>query len=96
MKDRDQGVRTAVVNALRGRISTIDQLTMGALVESPHEDVRKFLAESLVSADADAFDEHGFDLLIDENPNVRASTIRSFGVRRQTGWLKVISTTLLQ
>ena len=36
LKDRDQGVRTAVVNALRVRISAIDQLTMGALVESPH------------------------------------------------------------
>ena len=95
LKDRDQGVRTAVVNALRGRISAIDQSTMGALVESPHEDVRKFLAESLVSANADAFDEYGFDLLIDENPIVRASTIRSFGVRRQTGWLKIMERSLL-
>ena len=27
-----------------------------------------------------AFEEYGFDLLIDEDPNVRAATIRSFGI----------------
>ena len=53
---------------------------MGALVESSHQDVRKFLAESLANAESPAFQEHGFDLLIDEDPNVRAATIRSFGV----------------
>ena len=46
---------------------------MGALVESSHQDVRKFLAESLANAESLAFDEYGFDLLIDEDPNVRAA-----------------------
>tara|TARA_B100000085_G_scaffold56380_1_gene49388 strand:- start:432 stop:950 length:519 start_codon:yes stop_codon:yes gene_type:complete len=95
LQDKDEGVRTAVINTLRGRIKPIDQSTMGALVESSHQDVRKFLAESLANAESPAFQEHGFDLLIDEDPNVRAATIRSFGVRRQPGWLRIMERSLL-
>ena len=95
LKDRDEGVRTAVLNTLRGRIKPIDKTTMGALVESSHQDVRKFLAESLANAESLAFDEYGFDLLIDEDPNVRAATIRSFGERREPGWLRIMERSLL-
>ena len=95
LQDKDEGVRTAVINTLRGRIKPIDQSTMGALVESSHQDVRKFLAESLANAESPAFQEHGFDLLIDEDPNVRAATIRSFGIRRQPGWLRIMERSLL-
>ena len=95
LKDRDQGVRTAVLNTLRGRIKPIDKTTMGALVESSHQDVRKFLAESLANAESLAFDEYGFDLLIDEDPNVRAATIRSIGARRGPGWLRIMERSLL-
>ena len=68
---------------------------MGALVESSHQDVRKFLAESLANAESLAFDEYGFDLLIDEDPNVRAATIRSFGALREPGWLRIMERSLL-
>ena len=95
LMDRDEGVRKAVVNTLRGRIKPIDQSTMGTLVESSHQDVRKFLAESLANAESLAFEEYGFDLLIDEDPNVRAATIRSFGLRREPGWLKIMERSLL-
>lgn len=95
LKDRDEGVRNAVVNTLRGRISPIDHITMGALVGSSHQDVRKFLAESLINAQSKAVDEYGFDLLIDEDPNVRAATIRSLGARRESGWLKIMERSLL-
>jgi HEAT repeat protein len=95
LMDRDEGVRTAVVNTLRSRIKPIDKITMGALVESSHQDVRKFLAESLANAESPAFDEYGFDLLIDEDPNVRAATIRSFGERREPGWLRIMERSLL-
>ena len=33
LQDKDEGVRTAVINTLRGRIKPIDQSTMGALVK---------------------------------------------------------------
>ena len=95
LKDRDQGVRTAVVNTLRGRVKGLDQATLGSLVESPHDDIRKFLAESLINAEQDAVDEYAFDLLIDEDPNVRASTIRALATRRETGWLKIMERSLL-
>jgi HEAT repeat protein len=95
LKDRDQGVRTAVVNTLRGRVKGLDQATLGSLVESPHDDIRKFLAESLINAEQDAVDEFAFDLLIDEDPNVRASTIRALATRREPGWLKIMERSLL-
>ena len=95
LKDRDQGVRTAVVNTLRGRVKGLDQGTLGSLVESPHDDIRKFLAESLINAEQDAVDEFAFDLLIDEDPNVRASTIRALATRREPGWLKIMERSLL-
>ena len=84
-----------MLNTLRGRIKPIDKTTMGALVESSHQDVRKFLAESLANAESLAFDEYGFDLLIDEDPNVRAATIRSIGARRGPGWLRIMERSLL-
>jgi hypothetical protein len=95
LKDRDQGVRTAVVNTLRGRVKGLDQATLGSLVESPHDDIRKFLAESLINAEQDAVDEFAFDLLIDEDPSVRASTIRALATRREPGWLKIMERSLL-
>ena len=95
LKDRDQGVRTAVVNTLRGRISPVNKKTMGSLVSSPYEDVRKFLAESMARAESDAVEEYGFELLIDEDANVRAATIRSFGELRTPGWLKIMERSLL-
>ncbi len=95
LRDRDQGVRTAVVNTLRGRIKGLDQSTLGSLVESPNKDVRKFLAESLINAEQEAVEAYGFDLLIDEDTQVRASTIRSLGARRSPGWLKIMERSLL-
>ena len=94
LKDRDQGVRNAVVNTLRGRISPINKKTMGSLVSSPYEDVRKFLAESMARAESDAVYEHGLKLT-DEDANVRAATIRSFGELRTPGWLKIMERSLM-
>ncbi len=95
LRDRDEGVRKAVVNTLRGRIKGLDRATLGSLVESPNEDVRKFLAESLIDAEQEAVEAYGFDLLIDEESHVRASTIRSLGARRSPGWLKIMERSLL-
>jgi HEAT repeat protein len=95
LMDRDQGVRTAVINTLRGRVGTMGKISMGKLVGSSYADVRKFLAESLAGAENEAVLEYSFDLLIDEDLNVRASTIRSLGVRRETGWLKIMERSLL-
>ena len=95
LKDRDQGVRKAVINSLRGRTGQISQSSMKSMVGSSYTDVRVFCAESLTEAEQDAVDEFGFDLLIDENVSVRASTIRSLGNRRQSGWLKIMERSLL-
>ena len=36
-----------------------------------------------------------FDLLIDEDPYVRASTLRALATRRAPGWLKIMERSLL-
>ena len=95
MSDRDRGVREAVVNSLRGRLGQIDLRTLQALVESPNSDVRSFAGTLLSNADDEAFDEFGFELLIDDDLGVRIATIRSMGMRKQPGWLKIMERSLL-
>ena len=65
------------------------------LVESKYSDVRIFAGQSFLSADEEAINQYGFDLLIDENSIVRATTIRAMGARRLPGWLKIMSRSLL-
>ena len=95
MSDRDRGVREAVVNSLRGRLGQIDLRTMQTLVESPNSDVRSFAGTLLSNADDEAFDEFGFELLIDDDLGVRIATIKSMGIRKQPGWLKIMERSLL-
>jgi HEAT repeat protein len=95
LNDRDQGVRAAVINTLRGRVGPMKMSSMENLVGSSYPDVRKFLAESLLSAESEAVAEYSFDLLIDEDLNVRTSTIRSLGGRREPGWIKIMERSLL-
>ena len=95
MKDRDKGVREKILLSLRGRVSELAVGEVGALVESKYSDVRIFAGQSLLSAEKEALDEYGFDLLIDENSIVRATTIRAIGARRFPGWVTIMSRSLL-
>lgn len=95
LKDRDKGVREKILLSLRGRVSELAVGEVGALVESKYSDVRIFAGQSLLSAEKKALDEYGFDLLIDENSIVRATTIRAIGARRFPGWVTIMSRSLL-
>ena len=95
MEDRDKTVRSAIISSLGARASSFDAKTMQALVASDFVDVRSFAAQSLGAAPADALEEVGFDLLIDEDLNVRATTIRAYAGRRAPGWLKIMERSLL-
>ncbi len=95
MEDRDKTVRSAVIANLTARSRNFDLKTMQALVASDFVDIRSFAAQALITARPDAVEEIGFDLLIDENVNVRAATIRAYAARRSPGWLKIMSRSLL-
>ena len=95
LEDRDKTVRGAVIANLNARARNLDVKTMQALVASDFIDVRSFAAQALITARPDAVEEVGFDLLIDENVNVRAATIRAYAGRRAPGWLKIMSRSLL-
>ena len=95
MEDRDKTVREAVLISLRGRSTNLTAENMQALVESKYADVRIFAGQSLLTANPELIEEFGFDLLIDEDTIVRSTTIRAMASRRTTGWLKVMSRSLL-
>ena len=94
-KDRDKGVREAVLNMLRGRPINLNSDDMASLVESKYEDVRIFAGQSLLTVDQSVLGQFSFDLLIDENSIVRSTTIRAMGSRKVTGWVKVMTRSLL-
>ena len=95
MSDRDKGVRDAILMSLRGRVKSLKTEELGELVGSPYADVRIFAGQTLLTADQEAFDQYGFDLLIDEDTVVRSTTLRAMGVRRVTGWVRIMSRSLL-
>ena len=95
MKDKDKGVREAVLNNLRGRVGVLSLEQMRALVTSSYSNVRIFAGQCLMTASAESVHEFGFELLIDENEVVRSTTIRAMGVRKSPGWLKVMAQSLL-
>ena len=81
--------------SLRGRVKSLKTEELGELVGSPYADVRIFAGQTLLTADQEAFDQYGFDLLIDEDTVVRSTTLRAMGVRRVTGWVRIMSRSLL-
>ncbi len=95
IKDRDKGVREAVLNMLRGRPIDLNSDDMASLVESKYEDVRIFAGQSLLTVNESVMGEFSFDLLIDESSIVRSTTIRAMGTRKVTGWVKVMTRSLL-
>ena len=94
-KDRDKGVREAVLTMLRGRPITLNSDEMASLVNSKYADVRIFAAQLLLSVNKSVLGEFSFDLLIDENSIVRSTTIRAMGSRKVNGWVKVMTRSLL-
>ena len=94
-RDRDKGVREAVLNMLRGRPIDLSSENMGDLVDSKYADVRIFAGHSLLTVNKSVLGEFSFDLLIDENSIVRSTTIRAMGARKVKGWVKVMSRSLL-
>lgn len=94
VEDQDKSVRGAVLANLNARSRTYDLATMKPLVASKFTDVRSFAAQSLPYVQEEAFEEVGFDLLIDEDLAVRANTIRAYAARRPAGWLKVLDRSL--
>ena len=95
MRDRDKGVRDAILMSLRGRVKSLKMEQLGKLVGSQYPDVRIFAGQSLMTADQEAFDQYGFDLLIDEDTVVRSTTLRAMGQRRVAGWVRIMSRSLL-
>jgi HEAT repeat protein len=94
-KDRDKGVREAVLNLVRGRPVDLSSDDMASLVDSKYADVRIFAGQSLLTVNKSVLGQFSFDLLIDENSIVRSTTIRAMGSRKVTGWVKVMTRSLL-
>lgn len=95
LTDRDVDVRSAILVTLRGRLPELGESEIRTLIDSRYADVRAFSAESLLSAQADAVENTFFDLLIDEDNLVRATTLRVLAKLRTQGWEKIHQQSLL-
>jgi len=95
LTDRDEDVRSAILATLRGRLPELGEPEIRTLIDSRYADVRVFGAESLLSAQADAVEATFFDLLIDEDNLVRATTLRVLAKLRTQGWEKIHQQSLL-
>jgi hypothetical protein len=93
--DQAKEVRDTVLMNLRGLVGPLSPKQMSGLVASPYADVRIFAGQCLVSAPEESVQEFAFELLIDENEIVRSTAIRAVGGRKFTGWLKIMSRSLL-
>ena len=81
-------MRTSVIVTLRGRLPSLDEESVRELSSSKFSDVRAFAAESLLSAKPEVVASCFFDLLIDEDNLVRATTLRVLANLRTKGWEK--------
>jgi len=93
--DRDEEVRTSVIVTLRGRLPSLDKKSVQELSSSKFSDVRAFAAESLLSAKPDVVASCFFDLLIDEDNLVRATTLRVLANLKTKGWEKIHQQSLM-
>ena len=95
MEDRDKGVREVVLMSLRGRSIDLAEEDMRKLVESRYPDIRIFAGRLLLTTKKELVEEFGFDLLIDEDTIVRSTTIRAMASRKVSGWVNVMTRSLL-
>ena len=95
LSDRDVDVRSAILVTLRGRLPELGEPEIRTLIDSRYPDVRAFGAESLLSAQPDAVENTFFDLLIDEDNLVRATTLRVLAKLKTQGWEKIHQQSLL-
>ena len=98
-KDGDQGVEDCCRECLAGAnlSPSTNQYDGGTGSKAPIRTSESFWQSHLASAESlMRFEEYGFDLLIDEDPNVRACHHAIISeLRRQPGWLKIMERSLL-
>ncbi len=95
LQDRDQKIRESIASLAHSRAASFNSEVMSALIESPHDDVRRFAAHCLTLVPVSVSEEFSFDLLIDEKLEVRVTAIKSIGQRRPKNWEVIMGRSLL-
>ena len=94
LEDRDKRTRESIMSLVTSRAGSFNSKVMTALVESPHDDVRRFAANCLALVPPAVSEEFRFDLLIDEKVEVRAAALRTVGIQRPQNWLVIMERSL--
>ena len=89
LNDRDMQVRESVLNLVRGRVEKIEKGELHILINHQYAEVRRLAAELLVVASKQLVQNSFFDLLIDDDPLVRSTTLRALANLRLDGWINL-------
>ena len=95
LSDRDSQVRDAVLPLVRGRVEAISGEELLSLIQNKYPEVRVLSAELLLIAEEEVVQANFFDLLIDEDSLVRATTLRALANIRLDGWIHLHKKSLL-
>ena len=95
LSDRDSQVRDAVLPLVRGRVEAISAEELLSLIQNKYPEVRVLSAELLLIAEQEVVQANFFDLLIDEDSLVRATTLRTLANIRLDGWIHLHKKSLL-
>ena len=88
-------MRDAVLPLVRGRVEAISEEELLSLIQNKYPEVRILSAELLLIAEEEVVQANFFDLLIDEDSLVRATTLRALANIRLDGWIHLHKKSLL-
>ena len=94
MEDPDKRVRQSVSQTVESNQVPVPVVSVEKLVESEFADVRALAGKLLARHSADTITDLMFDLLIDEEPEVRRSILQSLYNKRVDGWQKLLQKSL--
>ena len=94
MEDSDRRVRMSVSGTVQGNLTSVPVEHIEKLIESDYPDVRALAGSILARHDSDTISDFMFDLLIDEESQVRRAILQTVFNKRVDGWQKLLQKSL--
>ncbi len=94
MEDPDRRVRLSVSQTVQSNLAPVATAFIEKFIASEHADVRALAASLLARHDSGTLSDHMFDLLIDEEPDVRRAILQALYNKRVDGWQKLLQKSL--
>ncbi|MEM8549624.1 MAG: HEAT repeat domain-containing protein [Verrucomicrobiota bacterium] len=94
IEDESPEVRAVAVDYLETRYRELKPEIYDEMLASPHSDVRFALMQILRGLDSHTAEPYLYDLLLDENIDIRQVTLREMAARQIDGWQDVVAASL--